>query len=41
MIEKVNRGKALNFEDYLDRDVPTMNDKIKAKLTGPLADTSF
>jgi hypothetical protein len=36
MIEAVQRGKAVDMESYLGRDVPVMNDKIKAKLSGPL-----
>lgn len=36
IINGVQRGKAVDFMSYLDRDVPAMSDKVKKKLSGPL-----
>lgn len=36
LISGVQRGKAVDFETYLDREVPAMSDKVKKKLSGPL-----
>jgi hypothetical protein len=41
MIDGVTRGKNVDFESYLDRDVPVMSDKVKKKLTGPLPEVGF
>lgn len=34
MVESVNRGKSVDFESYLDIDMPAINSKIKKKISG-------
>jgi len=33
MLDRVQRGKAVDMESYLDRDVPAMTNKVKNKLS--------
>ena len=33
MLDKVDKGKALDLANYLDRDIPAMNNQTKKKLS--------
>lgn len=37
LLDKVSRGKTVDIQSYLDRDMPAMNEKFKKKISGIIA----
>lgn len=37
LLEKVSKGKTVDIQSYLDRDMPVFNENIKKKISGIIA----